>query len=78
MDSREGTLLNELVQDAMKSAFQGSLDRHDRKRTSDVRAQKTDNICSLFMYLVFLLYSNPILSLLKSLSINKLYFVRFF
>lgn len=56
MDSREGTLLNELVYDAVKSTFQGSLDHHDRKRASDVRAQKIDNICTLFMCLVFLLY----------------------
>lgn len=41
--------MNELLYDAIKSAFQGSLDHHDRKRDSDVRAKKTDNICSLFM-----------------------------
>lgn len=32
MNNREGTLINELLHDAIKSAFQGLLDHHDRKK----------------------------------------------
>lgn len=40
LDSRKVTPMDELLYDAIKSAFLGSLEHHDRKWPVDMRAQK--------------------------------------
>lgn len=72
--------MDELLYDAIKSAFLGSLEHHDRKWPVDMRAQKKMKcLFTIYVFSILILLKSYFKSIkLLSANIKHLYFVALF